>query len=281
MTELRPDSRSLFQHARRDFAITDDERARLDAALAARLALAAGATTTLAAAKGATVSVPPAAAGGGAAASTATSMLAMKIVGALAIVGAVSGGVTIYASRRPAEAQTVAPRSSVGVSVPSTIAETSSARVVEALAPPPTTSDAPTPTASVAPSPARRAPAVVAPAGSTSPAHRAPAAVAPAAAPARSSAGSVAAETQLLREADAALRGGDAARALGLLDEHARAYPNGALREEESAERVFALCKLGRVPEARGEADRFLRANGDSPLAASVRASCGGRASAP
>jgi len=86
----------------------------------------------------------------------------------------------------------------------------------------------------------------------------------------------VAEETRLLRAASEALRADDPARALALLDEHGRRFPRGALAEERSVERVSALCKLGRVDEAHTEAERFLIATPDSPLAASVRASCGG-----
>jgi hypothetical protein len=71
------------------------------------------------------------------------------------------------------------------------------------------------------------------------------------------------------------MRSGDPRRALDLLDEHARTFPNGILAEERSVERVSALCTLGRVAEAREEATRFLRATPDSPLAESVRSSCG------
>jgi RNA polymerase sigma-70 factor (ECF subfamily) len=60
-----------------------------------------------------------------------------------------------------------------------------------------------------------------------------------------------------------------------LLDEHARTYPTGVLAEERSAERVLTLCKLGRKAQARTEAARFLRATPDSPLAQSIRSSCG------
>jgi outer membrane protein assembly factor BamD (BamD/ComL family) len=88
--------------------------------------------------------------------------------------------------------------------------------------------------------------------------------------------GGVAEETRILREANAELQSGDAARALGLLDAHARAFPSGALGEERSAQRVFALCKLGRVAEARAEATRFTKANPESPLAKNVRSSCAG-----
>ncbi|MGH7440330.1 MAG: hypothetical protein ACRENE_31945 [Polyangiaceae bacterium] len=87
----------------------------------------------------------------------------------------------------------------------------------------------------------------------------------------------IGAETQLLRRADQALRNGDPARALDLLDEHARTFPNGVLAQERSAERVTTLCALGRSSEARAEAARFLAATAESPLADAVRGSCGGK----
>ena len=88
-------------------------------------------------------------------------------------------------------------------------------------------------------------------------------------------AGDVAAEVRLLGEAHTAMRGGDAARALVLLDEHARRYPKGALGEERDAARISALCALGRTSEARDATERFLRAAPLSPHAGPVRASCG------
>jgi hypothetical protein len=88
-------------------------------------------------------------------------------------------------------------------------------------------------------------------------------------------------ETRLIGAADAALRAGDGASALLRLDEHARSFPDGVLAEERSAERVLALCALGRDADARTEADRFLSDRPRTPLAAKVRASCGGRPSIP
>jgi RNA polymerase sigma-70 factor (ECF subfamily) len=72
----------------------------------------------------------------------------------------------------------------------------------------------------------------------------------------------------------AALHAGDAARALALFDQHARTYPNGLLSEERAAERVLALCDLGRHAEARLGAGEFLRQYPRSPLAARLRESC-------
>jgi hypothetical protein len=57
-------------------------------------------------------------------------------------------------------------------------------------------------------------------------------------------------ETRLLWEADQALRSGNTARAVSLLDEHASRYPDGSLSPERGGERVVALCKLGRIDAA-------------------------------
>jgi hypothetical protein len=82
------------------------------------------------------------------------------------------------------------------------------------------------------------------------------------------------AETRLVRSGVAALHAGDAARALALFEEHARAFPTGALAEERAAERVVALGDLRRCDEARAAASDFLRDHPHSPLAARVRESC-------
>jgi hypothetical protein len=82
-------------------------------------------------------------------------------------------------------------------------------------------------------------------------------------------------ETRLVGAAVTALHAGDAARALVLLDEHARQFPEGALAQERIAERITALCMLGRRDEARAAAGAFLRGHGGSPLVDRVRASCG------
>lgn len=81
-------------------------------------------------------------------------------------------------------------------------------------------------------------------------------------------------ETALLRDAQAAMREGNAAAALQKLDSMASAYPDGVLREERRAARVLALCAAGEVDEARAEAQRFLREAPRSPVAERVRASC-------
>ena len=88
-------------------------------------------------------------------------------------------------------------------------------------------------------------------------------------------------ELMFLSRAQASLSAGDAARALALLDEHATTYPNGALREERMAARVFALCALGKQEEARAEAQQFVSMAPRSPLAARVRGACSWGESSP
>ena len=83
-------------------------------------------------------------------------------------------------------------------------------------------------------------------------------------------------ETALLRAAHEALDGGDPARALSLLDQHAARFPASALEPERSAERVFAFCAEGKIADAQAAATSFIAAHPSGPLAARVGASCGG-----
>jgi hypothetical protein len=81
-------------------------------------------------------------------------------------------------------------------------------------------------------------------------------------------------EIRGLGEAHGALKDGDPARALALLDEQSAAYADGQLRQERDAARVLALCKLGRTDDGRALAARFLAENPRSPLTDRVRAAC-------
>ena len=83
-------------------------------------------------------------------------------------------------------------------------------------------------------------------------------------------------EMRLMSEARAALGAGDAARAIGLLKDHAKQFPKGAFVLEREVSWITALCALGKTDAARTRADGFLRTHGKHPLAAKVRASCGG-----
>jgi len=65
------------------------------------------------------------------------------------------------------------------------------------------------------------------------------------------------AEDDLLSVARTALKTGDAAGALVVVDDHAKRFPNGQLSQEREALAVQALAKSGRSDEARVRGDRF------------------------
>ena len=284
--ELNPLARAFLdsvQHAddpsRADFErVRGKVKTRLAAGIAAGIAAlttsraaAATATTKVAAATAAATSVAPAAtiatAGTGAA-------IAGKIVAVVAVVAAVGGGtsaVVHYAHRAattqpaPAAASITAPVAVRPAPVPRPQPVPPAANVAPDVRAAPDTAAAP-----VVPSPARadvpRAPS------SPAAAPGAPAAAATGVV----TTSSLDAEIALIRDARAALRGGDAARSLALLDEHDRRFPGGALSEDCAAERIYALCALGNADAARAAAARFLADHPYSPHAASVRTSCGG-----
>lgn len=81
-------------------------------------------------------------------------------------------------------------------------------------------------------------------------------------------------ETALLRGAEEALRSGQAARSVALIDAYMNAFPRGVLLLEAKAERVFALCEAGRTDDAKKAAAVFVAEEPEGPLAARVRRSC-------
>lgn len=82
------------------------------------------------------------------------------------------------------------------------------------------------------------------------------------------------AEMALIRAARHALQAARPARALEVLDAHARAFPAGQMREDRAVLRIEALCGAGKAPQARAEVALFLRAFPGSAHAQRVRASC-------
>ncbi len=81
------------------------------------------------------------------------------------------------------------------------------------------------------------------------------------------------AETRALAEADAALARGDLAGALVLTGKIAREHPRGQLAIERAAIEVSARCGLQEAG-ADAAAREFLRAHGDTAVAAKVRTRC-------
>lgn len=192
--------------------------------------------------------------GAAAFASSAVATAGIGLTKAVAVVGVVliGGGAGYYAMHRTPE-----PAATTLAAAP-TISSSSSQRPVavasvEAPVPPaPPASSAP-PAPSVAPAASVRRPP-------PTPSLPAPP--------------SIGEETSLLAGAQSALRAGDAKGALSLLERHRERYPSGALAEEREASRVLALCKLGRVAEARSAADTFVTAHPRSPAVPRVRAAC-------
>ena len=245
MIDLSPDARNILEAGRDGDGAGDLERARVRRALFAKIAaggvvlgtssVAAGSGATSAAASGAAASAPL-----GTFAAVATPLAKILIPLAVIVGGAVGGAVAWRAQR------TMAPPTVIMMPAP---AAPAFAPVIE-----------PTP----APAPAVR-PAVVHHARVAAPAH------VEAAAPMTTN--RLAEETALLAAANGQLRGGDARRALSLLDDYDHRYPSGVLREEVLATRVIARCQLG-DKAARHGADAFLARHPASPLATRVRSSC-------
>ncbi len=89
------------------------------------------------------------------------------------------------------------------------------------------------------------------------------------------------AEIALLRPAQKALRAGDHARALRLLDDHAKSFPRSVLAEERSLGRIQALCGLGRRTQAQSAIAAFVRRHPRSPLIGRVESACPAEESTP
>lgn len=83
-------------------------------------------------------------------------------------------------------------------------------------------------------------------------------------------------EVGYMRDARAAIDGGDPAAALVVLGRHAREFVDGQMLEDRLRLRIEALCGLGRGDEARAEADEFLRVHPNSTHTARVRGLCRG-----
>ena len=76
----------------------------------------------------------------------------------------------------------------------------------------------------------------------------------------------------MIRDARQALRAGNAARALRLLEEARQLFPTGVLQQERERLTIEALVKDGRRADASARAAAFLRRYPDSPHASEIRA---------
>jgi hypothetical protein len=252
MTDLSPDAQSILEAGRDLDGAGDLEKARVRRALFAKIAAGGAvlaATSTAAAESGAiaggTTAGTAAATTSSAGTFAAVATPLAKILIPLAIVtgGAAGGFVAWRAQRAMGPTPVVAPSS-------------------------------PAVAASPAPVVVPAAPAIAPPAPTLRPAHRARVAPAARTEAAVAPVNHLAEETALLASANAELRGGDARRALALLDDYDRRYPAGVLREEVLATRVIARCQQSPDRAARRAAETFLARHPASPLASRVRTSC-------
>jgi len=237
MTELSPESKALVELARDDDEPSAVDRARVRRALGASLAtgLAMSSATSLAAGAGLKAA--------GASAGLAGTMKIAMWVGVGMAVGALTTTTAIVALRGPAADTSVArptPRvANTVIEADPPVKETPAASPTDTTTIPLEVTSKPTALRTPQPSPS-----------------------------------SLTAEMRLLETARAALSGGDARRALTLIQEHEREFPSGSLSEERRASKVFALCELGRRAEAARAAAEFLRTAPASPLRGRVLDSC-------
>jgi hypothetical protein len=81
-------------------------------------------------------------------------------------------------------------------------------------------------------------------------------------------------ERALVSAAQRALAEKRPARALDVLDDHARTFPHGAMAEDRDALRVVALCLAGRIADADASRTKFFRRWPKSLHASRVRKAC-------
>ena len=82
-------------------------------------------------------------------------------------------------------------------------------------------------------------------------------------------------ELSLIAGAQQALRDGQPARALTVLNDHAARHPFGALRPERLAVRAVALCRMGETNAGRAELRKLETETPGSPLIRWARSNCG------
>ncbi len=86
---------------------------------------------------------------------------------------------------------------------------------------------------------------------------------------------SLRAELDALRDANVALRAGNPAQALSILDAYSKSSQGSRLGQERTAARVLSLCQLGRTAEGRAQFERFARSYPKSPQLPRLRSACG------
>jgi len=93
--------------------------------------------------------------------------------------------------------------------------------------------------------------------------------------PRGSASGDATAESALVQEARAKLRGGDAVGALSVLAEADKKFPGGTLSVERAVLRITAMDRAGRKGEAKAAAKAFVQAHPESPYAERLKSVAG------
>jgi hypothetical protein len=263
MNDLNRRARELIATVDDADGPNDAQRARLRAAVLARVGTGAtvGAAAVVAAKSHVTASAASVAGTGAGALGGASSfaVIATKGLVVLVLAGAAMTGYVHVRERKAAAPVTVSPAALAPlVAARATPASTTNAAPQSTIAPPPKA-----PPASVPTTPEIRA--------SDAPV------VAPRPRPSSSSEAldGLAEETNALESALTELRDGRPLRALSLLAEQEARYGLGALGEERAATRIDALCMLGRTAEAREATARFVLDHPRTLLAPRVQATCG------
>jgi type IV secretory pathway VirB10-like protein len=244
MTDFSAETSQLLDRAREAGGLSDERRARIKTSVLTQVAAVGIAGS---------IGIGSASLASAAGASKGTGLIAtlVKAVSAVALLAAAGAGV--YSVARPAPAPAPKP--------PTT----------QVAAPAVAPSAKPEPEKRAEPSVAEEleAPAELEPA-LPAPGKPAPGARTAGAAPV--TAETLAEETRLLREADQALRSGNAARALSLLDEHQSRFPRGVLSPARRAERLLARCQLGHVDAKAVQA--YLASHPGSAFVTRIRDAC-------
>ena len=267
MNQLSRESRALLAAARHGELTSEADRVRIRGKLSRRLAagLAMGTAVT------ASATAAEAAHTGVLATVAAWLPGAVKVIGVVAVTGAVSVGV-VQVVRTSADSPK-APATVVSSSLQPRLARPAAGAVAAVDAP-----ETPSQVSGLQQEPApvvQQTPAITAKPAMRGALPPAPVADAPVSDDVPNSPGdNLGSQVSAIREARAAIRRGDPQAAIAAIDQQ---FPEGQaspLEPEATLARISALCRLGNAAAARRVAEQFLARFPESPLAERMRGSC-------
>ncbi len=270
MSKLSPEARTVLEAARRNYRPSASDRERLREGVLKRVASVPATTEAEPDAEMRPTSTarPP----------RFTGMHALTAVGATALIAMGFVAVTTYTSSD--SSADLNPPAPTGAAVDEALSDAPRPTEPASVAPPPvddTATPLPPNPPPVLPRAAIEARATVSGAAATSKPTSRPTVSVPSADAPRApvtAQDTLGLEMRILREAHAAFKRRDLAAAHGLLDEHARSYPRGVLREERLVLSTLVLCSEGHREEARRLADELVREHPRSAHLERLRGSC-------